>query len=88
MQANLSKFHFMVMGSSTIQLTVNIHGLSSITYQGAKLENSLSEDNKGAEAVGQFQSFINRKRLCLLYVYMFFLTVQCYIMPKITVPGG
>ncbi len=32
------------------------HGLNSLTYQGAKLWNSLPEHIKGTETVGQFQS--------------------------------
>ena len=39
------------------------HGLNSLTYQGAKLWNSLPEQIKGAETVGQFQSFINNHLL-------------------------
>ncbi len=35
------------------------HGLNSLTYQGAKLWNSLPEHINGAETVGQFQSYIN-----------------------------
>ncbi len=35
------------------------HGLNSLTYQGAKLWNSLPEHFKDADTVGQFQSFIN-----------------------------
>ncbi len=35
------------------------HGLNSLTYQGAKPWNSLLEHIKGAETVGQFQSYIN-----------------------------
>ncbi len=42
---------------STSQSTT--HRLNSLTFQGAKLWNSLSEHIKGVETVGQFQSFIN-----------------------------
>ncbi len=35
------------------------HGLNSLTCQGAKLWNGLLEHIKGAETVGQFQSYIN-----------------------------
>ncbi len=40
-----------------------IHGLNSLTYVAAKRWNSLPEHIKGAETVGQFQSFIDNHLL-------------------------
>ncbi len=39
------------------------HGQNSLTYQGARLWNSLPQHINGAETVGQFQSYINNHLL-------------------------
>ncbi len=44
------------------------HGLNSLTYQGAKCWNSLPEQIKGAETVGQFQSYINTHLLQIVFM--------------------
>ncbi len=56
-KTNVSKFVIQPKCQSTT------HGLNSLTYQGAKLWNSLPEHIKGAETVGQFQSVINNHLL-------------------------